>query len=121
MTEKEKLMYQIMGRISESDAPIVFKGAMVTKFILAAGGYTDLNRQTKDIDANWTGAPPSMGDLVDAINRSFGGMREQYVAVAFRDYGEKKSAGISVRSKDTGEEAFTMDISVKPVSGRGVF
>jgi hypothetical protein len=121
MTEREKLMYQIMGRISESDAPIVFKGAMVTKFILATGGYTDLDRQTKDIDANWIGAPPSMGDLEDAINRSLGGMREQYFAVAFRNYGEKKSAGISIRSKDTDEEAFSMDISIKPVSGSMIY
>jgi len=117
MTEKEKLMYRFMGRISESDAPIVFKGAMVTKFILTANGYTALDRQTKDVDANWVGTPPSMGDLVDVINRSLGDLQNQYVAVAFREYGEKKSAGISIRSKDADEEIFSMDISIKPVSG----
>ena len=52
MTEKERFMYLIMGKISESDAPIVFKGAMITKLILSEGGYTALERQTKDIDAN---------------------------------------------------------------------
>jgi len=33
MTEPEKLMLCIMGRISDTDAPIVFKGALITKLI----------------------------------------------------------------------------------------
>ena len=31
MTEKEKNMYQVMGTITESAAPLVFKGALVTR------------------------------------------------------------------------------------------
>ena len=40
MTDKERFMYQIMGEISKANAPIVFKGALVTKLILAENGYT---------------------------------------------------------------------------------
>jgi hypothetical protein len=40
MTQQEQLMYQILGRISETDAPIVFKGALITKLVLAENGYT---------------------------------------------------------------------------------
>lgn len=31
MTEKEKLMYKILGKISDANIPIVFKGALITK------------------------------------------------------------------------------------------
>lgn len=34
MTEREKLMYRIIGNISESNAPIIFKGGLITKLIL---------------------------------------------------------------------------------------
>ena len=63
MTRHEKLMYQVLERISKADTPIVFKGALITKLILAENGYTALERQTKDIDANWIGLPPSMNAL----------------------------------------------------------
>lgn len=117
MTEHEQLMYQILGKISEADAPMVFKGALITKLVLAEQGFTQLNRQTNDIDANWIGRPPSMDHLVATIQNSLGNMQEQFYAVAIREYGEKKSAGISIRTKSTDEEFVTMDISVKPVVG----
>ena len=121
MTEKERLMYQIMGKISESDAPIVFKGALITKLILADGGFTALERQTKDIDANWIGEPPTMDALEDTLNKSLGEMQNQFYAVAFREYGEKMSAGISIRWKDTDEEIMPIDISIKPVHGSKIY
>ena len=59
MTEKEKLMYDIISKISDMDVPIVFKGALITKLILDEHGYKEIQRMTKDIDANWVGSPPS--------------------------------------------------------------
>jgi len=117
MTEHEKLMYRVLGSISESDAPIVFKGALITKLVLAENGYNTIERYTKDIDANWTGATPSMEDLVDTINDALGDMREQFHAVAFREYEEKKSAGISIVRNGTDDEVVLMDISrTKPLA-----
>jgi len=121
MTEKEKFMYRVMSRISESDAPIVFKGAMVTKLILAESGFTNLERQTKDIDANWVGAPPPMGALVETVNLALEGLEIQCYASAYRDYAEKTSAGISVRLRDTDEEVIIMGISMRPVAGSRVY
>jgi len=121
MTEKERFMYLLMGKITESNAPIVFKGAMVTKLILAEGGYTALERQTKDIDANWVGPIPSMNTLVDTINHSLGELKEQVYAVAFREYGEKMSAGISLREKQTDEEIISMDIDMRPIHGSRMY
>ena len=49
-----------MAIVTESDALIVFKGAMITKLVLAENGYTELDRQTRDIDATWLGISPPM-------------------------------------------------------------
>jgi len=121
MTEKEQFMYLLMGSISDSDAPIVFKGAMVIKLILSENGYTALERQTKDIDANWVGAPPSMGALVDTINHSLGKLKNHIYAVAFREYGEKMSAGVSIREERTNEEIISMDIDIRPIHGSKIY
>jgi hypothetical protein len=64
VTDRERLMYRVMGKIYESDAPIVFKGAMVVRKILQDGGIASIDRPTKDIDSHWIGSPPSMGVLV---------------------------------------------------------
>jgi predicted nucleotidyltransferase component of viral defense system len=121
MTDKENFMYTIMGKISGTDAPVVFKGALITKLILAEGGYTGLERQTKDVDANWVEKPPSMDVLVETINNSLGELKDQIYAVAFREYGYKKSAGISIREKETDDEIISMDIDMRPIQGSRVY
>ena len=93
MADKEALMYQILGAIYEADAPIVFKSALITKLILAEHGYTTLERQTRDIDANWTDTSPPMSELENTLNRSLESLDEKFHAKAFREYGDKKSAG----------------------------
>jgi len=114
-------MYLLMGKISGADAPIVFKGAMITRLILVEGGYTALERQTKDIDANWVGEPPAMNVLIDTINDSLGELINHVYAVAFRAYGEKVSAGISIREKQTDEEIISMDIDMRPIHGSRIY
>jgi len=121
MTEKEKFMYEIMGKISESDVPIIFKGALVTKLILTENGYNALERRTKDIDANWVDTPPTMAVLVNVINNSLGELKSEIYAVAFREYGAKMSAGVSIREKNTDEEIISMDISIKPAHGSRIY
>ena len=93
---------------------------MVTKLVLAESGYTDVERHTKDVDANWVGTPPSMSSLVATLNSAFAG-DGRFEAVPFRDYEEKKSAGITIKRKGTDEELFDMDISIKPVIGSRVY
>ena len=121
MTDHERLMYQLLGNISKTGAPIVFKGALITKLVLAEYRYTTLDRQTIDIDANWIGAPPTMEVLVDVIQSSLGCLQERFYAVAVREYAAKKSAGISIRTVAGDEEVFEMDISIKPVIGSRIY
>jgi len=123
MTEQEKqerLMYEIIGRISNINAPIVFKGALITKLILRENGYTDMERPTNDIDANWIGEPPAMDELADLINRSVKPQNGVY-AESERSYAPGKSAGIRFIDNESGVKLFTMDISIKPVFGDRVY
>ena len=117
MTDRENIMYQILGKISETDVPIVFKGALITKLILAEHGYTTLERQTRDIDANWIGAPPPMDELENTINRSLEAFIGKFYAEAFREYGDKKSAGIYIIESATNERIVTMDVDIRPICG----
>ena len=117
MTEHERLMYEVLGKISATDAPIVFKGALITRLVLAENGYTMLDRITRDIDANWTDTLPSMDDLVGTVQKALDGFPEQLCAVAIRKYDAKKSAGISIKPANSDKEIISMDISVKPSIG----
>ena len=89
MTDHERLMYEVLTRISVTDAPIVFKGALITKLILAEREFSLLERNTADIDANWTDTPPSMDDLADTIQNALADMQDQFYAEPVREYGKK--------------------------------
>lgn len=117
MTEKEKLMYKVITSISESDTPLVFKGGLITKLILSENNFNKIERMTKDIDASWTGKPPEMQDMVERINDCLKDIDGDYKAVAIREYGENRSAGISIIEGSTGNEIASMDIDVKPSLG----
>ena len=121
MMELERMMYRIIGAVTELDAPIVFKGALITKLILAENGYTAFQRPTVDIDANWVGAPPTMDELVRIVNRSLACLNGKLYAEVIREYGDKKSAGIAIHEAATGNRIVSMDISIKPVVGSKVY
>lgn len=115
MTQHEKMMYGIIAGISKFDTPLVFKGGLVTKLVLAENDFHTIERMTKDIDASWVGKAPSMSELINTIN--LGLDTQKYIAVAERDYTDKRSAGISIVEKQTGDKIVSMDIDVKPVYG----
>lgn len=117
MTDKEKMMYEIIGKISSSDIPIVFKGGLVTKLILLEKGFNGIERTTKDIDANWIEKPPSMSSMTDSINTALGDLRERFIAEPSREYGEGRSAGFKLKDKKTDEVILSMDIDIKSLIG----
>ena len=55
MTKQEEIMYEIIGSITSTDLPIVFKGGLVLKLLLKENGFEEIERMTKDIDASWIG------------------------------------------------------------------
>jgi hypothetical protein len=121
MTTKEQLMYKILGQISSTNTPIIFKGGLITKLILEEQGFIELQRATKDIDANWIGKPPTMTSLLDTINSSLGELGDLYTAKINREYGLNKSAGISIIEKNTGDKIISMDIDMKPLIGSKIY
>ncbi len=121
MTEKEKLMYDILSKISDIDAPIVFKGALITKLILEEHGYKEIQRMTKDIDANWVGNPPSMSCLSDTIREALGELNDRFTVEESREYGDGRSAGLTIRDKATGDKVISMDIDIKSSSEERVY
>jgi len=121
MNEREKLMYSIMSNISETDAPFVFKGALILRLILQENGFKQIERATKDIDANWIGTPPTLNNMVETINQSLGALKELFIAVSSREYGDMKAAGVSILEKETGDEILSMDIDIKPVAGSRIY
>ncbi|MCL1999740.1 MAG: nucleotidyl transferase AbiEii/AbiGii toxin family protein [Turicibacter sp.] len=121
MTSEEKLMCEIIAKISENNAPIVFKGALITKLILVEHGFDELQRITTDIDSNWVGDPPTMEFLESTLNDSLGSLRRDYAIVATRTYAEKKSAGFNVVNNVTGAVICKLDMSVMPVVGNKIY
>ncbi|MCL2681767.1 MAG: hypothetical protein FWE43_04690 [Streptococcaceae bacterium] len=94
---------------------------MITKLILAEQGYTDIERQTRDIDANWIGTPPSMSELESAVNQALKTWNDKFHAESFRTYGDKKSAGLYIIENATNEKIIVMDIDMRPSCGSRVY
>ena len=44
-------MYEILAAISNTEVPIIFKGALITKLVLKEQGFDQIERMTRDIDA----------------------------------------------------------------------
>lgn len=108
----ERLMYEIIGSISTSDMPIVFKGAFITKLVLAENKFESFERPTVDIDANWTCKPPTVGDMVGGINKALANVSVDLYAKLTREYSENKSAGIIIFERASGDPLVEMDISM---------
>lgn len=115
MTEQEKLMYDLLGKLSSTDIPIIFKGGLITKLVLEQHGFGELQRATIDIDANWTAKPPTMEQLISTLTEALGELQEQYELVPFREYGEKKSAGLNLIDKASGSKVISMDVEISPL------
>jgi len=110
-------MYEIISKISTLDAPLVFKGALITKLILAENGYMLSERPTNDIDGNWTGEPPTMDELAGIVNKAIEALDYSFIAEPIRTYAPGKSAGIRIVDKETGVRLIDIDITIKPVLG----
>lgn len=121
MTEQEKLMYDLLGKISSSDIPLIFKGGLITNLVLRENGFENVKRATIDIDANWIDNPPTMEHLVEAVKSSLGDLINNYDIVPFRSYGERKSAGLNVIDRVTNAKIISMDIEIKPTIGSRLY
>ena len=82
LTAQEKRMYDVMGAIANSNVPVVYKGALITKLILQENQFDDFARETLDIDASWVGTtPPPMEQLTAMLNSALHGLGLNAVAI----------------------------------------
>jgi hypothetical protein len=122
MTDEEKLMYKLIGKFSDSNVPLVFKGALITKLILVENGYSEVTRTTNDIDGHWTGTPlPTMDELVEMVNQTLREVRDDLYAVAFRKYAQDRAAGIDIIDKNTNRPYISIDINITPVGKSRIY
>ena len=117
MTKQEELMYSILGELSNSNIPLIFKGGLINRLLLQEQSYNDIYRLTKDIDANWVGVPPSLEDLSSSIANAIKDKHSNLEVKATRDFGEKKSAKVVFTDTHTGTDLVTMDIDIYRGSG----
>jgi len=116
LSDKENLMYRIMGAVANSGVPLVYKGAMVTKLLLLEHKFNEFSRETQDIDASWAGNRlPTMENLTSALNGALAPLAMK--AVVKREYGEKKSAGFNLVYENSGELAVSVDIDMRSEKG----
>jgi len=116
LTDKENLIYRIMGAVANSEVPVVYKGAMVTKLLLLENDFSAFSRETQDIDASWAGERlPTMEELTATLNKALAPFAMK--AIVKREYGEKKSAGFNLVYKNSGELVVSMDIDMRPEKG----
>jgi hypothetical protein len=111
----EANIYDIVKAISYSDTPIMFKGAVVTKLILSLNNYSEVERGTKDIDANWIHGKPNPDQIAKSVTEAMQKSGLPYHAVLYRPYGDHKSAGLYICHDETETLITKMDIDVKPL------
>jgi hypothetical protein len=112
LSDSEKLMYTVIGALANSDVPVIYKGALITKLILQENRFEDFTRETQDIDASWAGVnPPTMEQLATMLNRAISPLGLH--AMAKREYGDLISAGFKI-ADSTGEIKLLIDIDMRP-------
>jgi len=113
ITKEEKMMYEVIKAIYKSGIPISFKGSMVLKVCLLEAGFIDDTRHTVDIDANWNSDyAPTTEQIAQSLQMAIDKFNIDLYVKVYRQYGDKRSAGFELTTKDTDEVLFTMDIDV---------
>ena len=121
MTDQELLMYDLLIKLSLTNIPLVFKGGLITNLVLQENNYTEVSRSTVDIDANWIDSPPTMEELVESVKKAMGDYSDVYDVVPFRDYGDKKSAGLNLIDKANGAKTISIDIEINPINSTKLY
>lgn len=109
----ERFFYQVMNELYKLDAPIVFKGALVTKIVLSQFKNTSrIERKTKDIDGDWVGKEPDPKVLEQYITKAVKNIDSSLSVMQTRDFSENCAAGFNVLN-DRHEKVTSLDISIK--------
>jgi len=114
MTFEETLLYRLAGELAKAEAPVVFKGALVTKLILMENDYDKL-RHTRDIDINWAKEPfPPAEELIEWMNKSLCKIQDGLYAAVKREYiPGVQAAGFYILDRNTGKRVTSIDVNAE--------
>lgn len=111
---EEEFLYRLMSMLYSMNIPIVFKGALVLKVVqYQYGNPAMIERETHDLDGDWVGSTPSMEYLTSVLQTAVNNLGYNVRVEAYRDYGDRKSAGFNFIRRDTGDLFTTMDLSIR--------
>lgn len=107
-------MYKVMAHMSYMNYPLLFKGAMVLRTLLAPHALST-HRMTNDVDADWIGLEITNSELHKLVSYSVHMvLGPMYKVVQTREHSVGKSAGFQVQDTSTGLQYFSLDIGIKP-------
>lgn len=108
MNATEQLMLEVMAELSLSNAPIIFKGAMLLKLALAEQSIPAITRITRDIDGDWYAKDARMEQMKDCLSAAASRVSSELSVVSSRPLTENTSAGFKVMNND-GDLVFRVD------------
>lgn len=98
--------------LANAGIPIVFKGAMVLNLAIRENNPSKVERTTRDIDGDWIGELPTMGEMERALRSAVKKVDDSFDVRANRVFGDRKSAGFIIESKNM-EKIASIDLSVR--------
>lgn len=106
---EEIILYEILKCLAQSDLPIIFKGALLTKLLVKDSKY-NIERMTYDIDADWNGDLLTLEQLELKLNNIITSKLNNIKLKSFRNYGEGKSAGFDILQNEKKIASFDLDM-----------
>ena len=106
---EEIILYEILKCLAQSDLPIIFKGALLTKLLVKDSKY-NIERMTYDIDADWNGNLLTLEQLELKLNDIITSKLNNIKFKSFRNYGEGKSAGFDILQNENKIASFDLDM-----------
>jgi hypothetical protein len=106
-------MYRVIEFMAQMRYPIVFKGAMVLRTLLANKGFTT-SRMTEDVDGDWVNSDITNEALLYYVKLAVDSLNVPNLYVEqHRRFDATKSAGFHMKFVGNTDPFFSMDIGVK--------
>lgn len=111
MNQTERLMLKVIQELSDLKAPIVFKGAMILKLLLAEHTSISVSRDTRDIDGDWISIHTDMDELESVLSKAMTRIDPTLSVTPFRNFAENRAAGFDITDGED-NRLFSIDLNI---------